>query len=271
MPSILDYLDYRKWLSDELKSLKQTRPTLSQRAIQSRMGISSSGFLANVVSGRKGFTRGQAAKIAHILRFTPIESAYLDALVTFARARTVDERTESLEQLRALNPKRLAKRQLGFFARWYYVAIRELLNFYDFNGNYVALGRRLKPSISAAEAREAVAALEHMGLIQRNEHGQFELCDRSVSSGDEIRSAELAAFQITMMELAKDALDTVPANQRDISVLTVSIPEEAVREIKGEIQLFRKRLAAIAAKHRDPDRVYQMNFQMFPLSRTKES
>jgi len=61
----------------------------------------------------------------------------------------------------------------------------------------------------------------------------------------------------------------VPAESRDISTLTLSVSETTFREIKAEVQLFRKHLSAIACADQFADRVYQVNIQLFPLTRTK--
>ena len=56
----------------------------------------------------------------------------------------------------------------------------------------------------------------------------------------------------------------------DMSTLTLSISEDAYGTMKEEIANFRKKLLGIAEKDRIPDRVYQLNYQFFPLSKLKE-
>jgi uncharacterized protein (TIGR02147 family) len=69
------------------------------------------------------------------------------------------------------------------------------------------------------------------------------------------------------MDLGKRALRTVPSAERDISVLTMTLSPDAFRMVKSEIQAFRKRIAKIAVDDANPDRVFQMNMQLFPVSR----
>ena len=54
--------------------------------------------------------------------------------------------------------------QYEFFEKWYYVAIRELLAFYKFSGDYKALGKSVEPPISPSQAKKAITLLMRLGL-----------------------------------------------------------------------------------------------------------
>jgi uncharacterized protein (TIGR02147 family) len=70
-----------------------------------------------------------------------------------------------------------------------------------------------------------------------------------------------------MMDLAKDAADRFPSEEREISTLTFSASKEALKEMKEEIQRCRANLVEIIKKSRKMDTVGQMNFQLFPLTK----
>ena len=92
MISIFDYQNYRLFLIDFLNDKKQHEKGFSQRDILKKMGISSSGFLANVLSGRNNLTTTQIALLARVLKFKKSETAYFEALVLFTQAKTLDEK-----------------------------------------------------------------------------------------------------------------------------------------------------------------------------------
>ena len=72
-----------------------------------------------------------------------------------------------------------------------------------------------------------------------------------------------------MLDLAKRALDQLPREQRDISSLTLCVAESTLPVIKERIREFRRELLQLAELEALPERVVQLNFQMFPLSRRR--
>jgi uncharacterized protein (TIGR02147 family) len=105
-----------------------------------------------------------------------------------------------------------------------------------------------------------------LGLIKRTPSGRFVQTDKSLTTGDKLQSIAVAAFQKENLRLAAECMDRHKRQQRDISTLTVGISEAGFQRISEEIASFRKHLAALVEKDEPADRVYQINFQAFPLS-----
>jgi uncharacterized protein (TIGR02147 family) len=108
--------------------------------------------------------------------------------------------------------------------------------------------------------------LLRLGLLERTENG-YRQTDRIITTGDEVQSLAVHNFHLQNMAVAAGSLDSCPAPQRDISCLVVGLSEETFREFKGEIQRFRKKLLDISAREQAPDRVYHVNFHLFPTSK----
>jgi uncharacterized protein (TIGR02147 family) len=70
--------------------------------------------------------------------------------------------------------------------------------------------------------------------------------------------------------LAEAAHDRTRREERDISALTLGIGEEEFEAIKARIQAFRKEIMEMAVASKEADRVYQLNFQFFPVGRGQE-
>ncbi len=116
-------------------------------------------------------------------------------------------------------------------------------------------------------ARASVMLLEKFGLIKKTPGGGFRQTDSLISTGDEVRSLAVQRFQKENMVLASEAIDRHPRETRDISTLTCGISKKGFERLKSEIQDFRKKLASIIEADKAVDRVYQVNFQLFPLSK----
>jgi uncharacterized protein (TIGR02147 family) len=73
-------------------------------------------------------------------------------------------------------------------------------------------------------------------------------------------------YQREMIKLAEESLERFRKEERDISTLTVSIPESAIPEIRDLTSEFRESLKKLVNGYSETDRVYQLNIQMFPLT-----
>jgi uncharacterized protein (TIGR02147 family) len=88
-----------------------------------------------------------------------------------------------------------------------------------------------------------------------------------VSTGDEVGSLNVINYHKQVSRLAEAAHDRSPREERDISALTLGISAEDFAAIKGRIQAFRKEIMEMALASKDADRVYQLNFQFFPVGK----
>lgn len=73
---------------------------------------------------------------------------------------------------------------------------------------------------------------------------------------------------MAMMQLAQESVDRHTSQERDISAVTVGLSASAYAVARQEIALLRKRLLALSEQDTQVDKVYQCNFQLFPLSQT---
>jgi len=70
-----------------------------------------------------------------------------------------------------------------------------------------------------------------------------------------------------MMDLAKEAVDRFPRDTRSISTLTLSLSAEVYAAIDAKLALFRREVLDMVKNDTNGvDRVYQFNFQVFPLT-----
>jgi uncharacterized protein (TIGR02147 family) len=165
--------------------------------------------------------------------------------------------------------KVISAEQYDYYACWYHSAIRAVLGFYHMKAgeeNYAQLGSLLHPRISAARAEESVALLKRLGLIRVGDDGCYVQSEPSVTTGDDVRAVQVMQFQAETMRLGLQTLERCPMDKRDISTLTLNISASGFARIRDRIRAFRKELMAIAESDADEDRVYQCNFQLFPLA-----
>jgi uncharacterized protein (TIGR02147 family) len=81
-----------------------------------------------------------------------------------------------------------------------------------------------------------------------------------------VLSAAVGGFHVRNLKLAAEALDTCPAEQRDISCIVAGLSPEGFAKVKARIQDFRKKLVETIRNDQPASRVYHINFQLFPTS-----
>lgn len=268
--SIFAYHDFRLFLKDVFEEEKARKPAFSHRYLLRRMGVSSSGFLANIISGKRNLPHAHVSRLAEALGLGRKGGRYFETLVAFTQAKKVSDKARLFKELVAQKPadlKVLEGRELRLFSTWYYVAIRELVFFFPQRDRYDTLARKLVPSIRPHEARTAVEDLLEIGLLERDKGGFLRQRQTALSTGDEVRSVQAADYQRATLDLAKEAIDRIPHGERDISSLTLTLSDASFKAAVEEIRQLRKRLLKLAVDEPGPDRVFQCNLQIFPLSK----
>lgn len=270
MPNVFAYNDFRQYLKDFIAERKQTSRAFSQRFLLRKLGVTSSGFLANILSGKRNLPNAYVSRLAVALGLTRKPARYFELMVAFNQSKRLADRERLYQEMVAMKPadiKMLEGRELRLFSAWYYVAIRELLFFFPMREDYEALARKLTPLIQPKEAKKAIEDLLDIGLLERLPDGRLQQAQIALSAGDTVKSVQAAAYQRSTMQLAIEALDRIPHDERDISTLTLTYSEQSFQKAVAEVRQLRKTLLKLALDEPKPDRVFQCNLQIFPLSK----
>jgi uncharacterized protein (TIGR02147 family) len=274
MPNIFEYTDYRKFLTDFQKEEHARNPHFSHRYFAQKAGFTSSGLLANILKGRRNLTDTLIGKFSRALKLNKREETYFESLVRFNQTKSIEDKNKyylRMLQSSTLKLIKVSRERHEFYSQWWYSAIRELLNYFRFKDDYHDLARRLDPPIGTEQAKDAIATLERLNMIERDAEGFYRQTASVITTGElHERSLNVMNFQIAAMDLAKESLRRHKSEVRDISTLTLTLSPESVRKARSEIAAMQQRILAIAQEDRDVNSVYQINFQMFPLTKLGE-
>ncbi len=267
---VFNYLDYRAYLRDFYQQQKEEGRSFSFRAFAQRAGIRSFNFLQLVMKGQRDLSAEMATHFARGCGLKEHEADYFCELVAFGQAKTSEERNRAYERLGRFRQFRAAHKlepaQSAYHGTWYIPAIRELAALPDFCDDPKWIASALRPSISPAQAREAVETLCELGLLVRDPSGKLRQSEALLTTGPGPLGHHAVNYLRVMMEQAARALDDVPRDERDISALTLCVSERSFEQIKERIDSFRQELLQLAEIDRPRDRVIQIGFQLFPLS-----
>lgn len=273
-PDIFNYLSFRDFLGDYYTAAKANLPQFSYRYFSRRAGFSSSNFLKLVIDGKRNLGTDSVDKIASAVGLSASEHRFFAHLVAFEQSETPEDRARHLDAITAtqrfLEAKPLDGLLFDYLSRWYNVAIRELAARSDFQDDPAWIAAELRPTIREKDAREALEVLLRLGLLERLDDGTLSRGEPTLDAGHEVQAVGVRRFHRQMLERAAEAMDDVPASERDISAMTVCIRADSIGELKQRLRDFREHIMGYCDSQEDTDVVYQINLQLFPLSRSRE-
>ncbi len=270
MQQIEFYSDYRTFLADFYEDQKKRHAYFSYRYFCRKAGISSPSLFKEVVAGKRKLTSDTIDAFAKGLGLTEREAQYFTALVQFNQARSSADKQLHLEAMRRLKAPvrqhKVAIDDYAYYASWYNPIVRELACTLDWHDDYTILAQHIRPRITAKQARESTALLLDLGFLVRDGDGRFHQAHPAITTGSEVIATGVRGLNRDMARLGVAAIDEFPPSQRDISSAVIGVSEEGYRQIKQEIQAFKRRVFQIVDDDAAADRVYTLNVHLFPVS-----
>ena len=159
----------------------------------------------------------------------------------------------------------LGHAQYMVYSDWRHLTVRSLIGLFGFDGDFEALARRVHPHITADEAKKSVKLLEECLLIKKDDNGKYVLTESAITTGDRTSKLALRGYHQQCLKLAADSIDRDPPGTRHISGLTLGISQEGYERIVERINAFRKEIALLAEEDEGSDKVFQLEFALFPV------
>jgi uncharacterized protein (TIGR02147 family) len=277
MKPIYDYTNYRLFLKDYYEDQKAEKG-FTYRDFSRLTGMNSTSWLLHLIKGTKNLSADSVIRVVKALKLAKAEAEYFENMVPFTQARTNGVKDHYYQRMLGLKRKlkiaKIGEEQYDYYTKWYHPVVRSMVTKIDLGDakagyDFSMLGRCLMPPIPAREAKKSVLLLEKLGLILKDAAGRYTQSNAVISTGDEVASLNVINYHKQVSRLAEGAHDMSVKEERDISALTLGISEADFLRIKARIQAFRKEIMDMATASQDPDRVYQLNFQLFPVGKAE--
>ena len=271
MNQIYDYSDYRQFIKDYYETNKVKNSAFSYRYLAQKAGINSSPFFKFIIEGTRNLTKQTIIKTCIALKLDDKEAEYFENLVFFNQAKTLKEKNYFFDKLIGLQKlqkiKKITVDQYDYFNEWYHCIIRELVIIADIRNEKetTKIARLLKPSITAAQVNKSLRLLLELGFLKK-ENGRFVQTEPVLTTGPNIKNFQVIQFQIQMLKNAIEAFNLCKSEERLASSTTLGISEETYKNFVHKIRDFRNHLMEIARNDDNPEIVYQLNVNLFPLS-----
>ena len=268
------FLSYREFLEALFAELSRQLGSYSYLAFAEDLGFSRTNVVQLMVKGRRPLSAKAGERVAEALGLRGRDKRYLATLILHGNAREPERREELFREMLAIKahtlPRTIARTQLEYYSEWFHPVIREMALMPTFRSDPAWIAARVKPRIRPEQARQSLELLETLGFLRFDAAQKRHVAaEAEVSTGDEVASIGVVRFHQTMISLARESITATDESARDVSSITVPATPETFAALKAEVQAFRKRLMALAdeaAPEGGAQEVYQINFQLFPVT-----
>ncbi|NLG19133.1 MAG: TIGR02147 family protein [Fibrobacter sp.] len=272
--SIFDFIDYRHFLIELAEKSKERDSDFSYRTIARMAGSSSPNFLQLIRDRKLNISPDAVSMLAESLKLSKREKQYFQTIIRFDHAKTSEEKDQLLQRIistrhRSIS-KELRKEHYEYFSHWYMPVVRELVTCSAYPDDPSWIAGRIVPAVSPVKIGKAIGLLQKLSLIRR-EGKRWILSDQVVKTPSEVLSLAISKYTKEMIKLGKEAVDRFDSGERDLRSVTLGIPTEAYPELKRKMEAFWDEILAFGQKQKDTEQVFQVNMQLFPLSRKKEN
>jgi len=274
MESLYTYTDYRAYLKDYFAHKKAQNGGFSLKIIADRAGFKARDYFLRVTNGSRNLSQSGCFKLSEALQLSEKETEYFINLVAFNQAETPREKEffylKMAEICKHGKEQKIRQDQFEYFSEWYYSALRSILPVIDFKDDYAAIGKFLSPQLSAAQVEKAIRFLLDLGLLERDDNGKYRVAVSQLTAGDAVKSVAMMRFHKQSLDLARRALESYTSEERDVTGVTMSLSKKGFDKIREEISLFRKKVMSIAEQDNSEEGAFQLNLQLFPLSKRRK-
>ena len=269
--SVYDYKDYRRYILDYYSEQKKFAG-FSWRDFARAAGFGSPVYLKIVCDGKNGLSKNARAAVAKAMGLEGYEAEYFALLVDYAHAKTSELKQKALEKMNeilATNRVGILERELfQYYSTWLHSAIRELAASVT-DASPEKLAELCQWAVSPEVIADSLKFLTQKQFLRKSTtKGQYVQGKKSISTG-KLATSVLTVRNLhrQMGELALKSLDNVPVSERNFSTITLGLTREAYETIIEELSNFRQKIVALAAHDPQTERVYEINMQLFPLSK----
>jgi uncharacterized protein (TIGR02147 family) len=270
MVNIFGFTDYREYLKAYFVDRKKYDYAFSHRWLARRLDLATSNFILLVMQGKRNLTQYLCHRIADVFKLSRAESDYFECMVNFSQAKSSSEKNLHFGRMATARKdssvNKIEEHQYEYYSNWYNPVIRELVTSREFDGNPKTLARMLVPPITAAKAKRSIELLLKLGMI-RPDGNRYVQTASLIATDREVNSLAVLNFHRSMGTLALESFDRIAKNERNITASTIYINEDQFDVIRVKIDALRKEILSLA-ENAAGERVYQINFQLFPLTKS---
>ncbi len=270
--NVCEFADYKDFFRAVYAAAKKEKPKYTYIAFTEELGLGHSNLMNLIINGQRRLSRKNALIVIKSLSLVLEKRRYLLRLVELDNSRNMQKREKIVSKIINIKSETLnddqSRDQMKFYSHWLHALVFEIIGLSNSPSTPEAVAEMLIPHAAADEVERSLNLLETLGLIEKLSDGmKYQKIQSHFIMNENLKGVGPLAFHGKMIDLAKDALVRIHEDQRDISSITLAMPEQGITALKKLVEDFQEKILALAENFSQSDTVYQVNFQVFPLTK----
>lgn len=273
---IIYYTDYRKFLKDYYTTRKAQVKGFTYQVFAQKAGFSAASFLKMVIDGKKNLTKTSCAQVAEAMHLTKKSTEYFTCIVGFTQEKSIERKKEYLAKIDRYRKKNVPEIVLpgeyDYLRHWLHAVVREMVELKDFKEDPEMIAQRLHYGVRPEDVKKSLEFLLQHGFLTRNLLGRLKKKDKTLSTGDIPHNEELELiarqYHLQSIQLAQRAVSELPKDSRNVVSGTFSMSQKNYESACKRIQNLFYELLEMGASDEGADQVFQLNINLFPMSRS---
>ncbi len=271
--NVFSFTDYRTFLNSYLDEKKSHNRHYSTSLFSKDLKLRDTSSINKILKSQRHAGSEIVDKICDYFHFSDKERYFFCDLVSLAKETgSSTNRLYIMERLKRLHPNNnfrlLKQEEFNAISQWYYVAIREMVQWKGFQESSEWIQKQLLFKVTKSQIKEALCALEKIGLIKRGKNGRLELGTKQFTTTQDISDEAIKKFHEKSLECAKTSVRDVEVQKRHISSTIISVKAANIKKAKEVIDRFQDELSGLI-EDGEGDAIYQLNIQYYPLTKVK--
>lgn len=283
-PNVTEYMDYRKYLADfyayrREQTKKDIRP-YSYQMFSAAANIKSPQYLRLIIDGKRNLSDDMIGKFSKALNLNREGTEELKSLVHYTQATDPSERNRFLKDLmeKRVNQKiksgEIDSKAFEKVPGWVAWILYSMTDVKGVNFEISQLKQLLGEKATQDEIHEALNKLLESGQLVRDpETHEIKKSRPLMENADNIPVALVRKLQAELLYLGMESLFQDDPTDREFGTVTLSMTEKEFEEIKFKLRQIRKQMTkdnSIARSQSAGERIYQLNIQLFPVTKKLE-
>lgn len=254
---------YLSRLREELTRRQAVNSGYSLRAFARDLEMDSSNLSA-ILRSKRQLPSARLETVIEKLGLSPKEKMLFSSSVYRHKAKMTSVAPVAIEKQYLLD-----EIYFRVISEWEYYAFLNLLTVKEFKSEDEWICQKL--DITKSRLKTVIDHLIELGFITLDEHGHYQRLAPKLETSEDVESSALQKSHREALELASKKLAEVEVELRDFSSMTLNLDLAQMPLVKAMIREFQDKLEAFVATGENKENVYQINCQLFPLTKILES
>lgn len=275
-PSIFDFSDYREFLIKYSEYKKSQNHRWSYQSWALKMGLKNNTSILKILNGQREAGKEIQSKIAVYFSFNPDEEKYFASLVTLSKSKNDPTKSSVIrdtikKKFNIVTRLTIDDKIFSALSHWIHTTIRQCTKIKNFDYSVENLKNNLIADLPSYKIENSVNTLKDLGLIHidvDNDKTIWTKKDVGLATTDDLRSESIQNYHQNILALTKLALEEVPVELRDFSAITLAVKSTDLPRAKKFLREMEDDFCEkFDVKNNDGDQVYQLNVQLFPITK----